>query len=578
MEKGIIKLTLLAALFGTTIGSYAQSGTLDNTFGTNGTYLFQQTGDNIPYCVAVQPDDKILVSGYTSTFGFSTVLRLKSDGSSVDSSFGNGVGYKSYGSGYGGLSPTLEVRDIKVLPNGKILLGGRVNSSSSGSPDFAVARLNDDGSFDNTFGINGIASYNILVNGYKFFDVAEKIAVDKNGNIYAAGNAKSSPYEYGHIVKFDSTGKVDSSFGTNGSYFGGNTISYYALAIDTAGNVIVGGKKYNGIDPIISEHVYQNHIVALDPTGNYLSTFGTGQMNFSIIPVHGQKTTYYSTENFIKDICVDTNTNKISFIGQTWFIDTTNIDPITFYRKTSYGRILPSAQFDSTIQTTITQYTTSGNITFVRYGYNYITAIDKHQSPQSLLVLRDGRYILGGGKVKISSDSSECVIYSRMPDAEIDTNFNGNGRFFFRNDPGNTSQDNYQWIRDMALQKDGKIIAVSPAEGKNGNIDYMIMRINNIDTIPSNGGSGNSVSTTPVQVSKLYPNPFSDKLHLETTGLNEADISISLYDITGRLISIEKKSFDKRIELSIPTSIQTGMYILQTRTENSSQTFKIFKQ
>lgn len=579
MRKSIIALALLGISMSLIpYHAIAQRGTLDSSFGTNGIFIFPQTGDNIPLCVATQPDDKILVSGYTSTFGFSTIVRLKSDGSGVDQLFGNGAGYKSYGSGYGGLNQTLEVRDVKVLPNGKILLGGRVNSSVSGSADIAVVRLNDDGSFDNSFGQNGIASYNIFVNGYKFYDVAEKITVDKNGNIYAAGNAKNSPYEYGHVVKFDSTGKVDSSFGTNGSFFGGANYSYYTVAVDTADNIIVGGKKYEGIDTLINEHVYKNHVAALDPTGKYLSSFGTGQMNFVIIPENGPTTTYFSTENFIKDIHIDPKTNKISFIGQTWFIDTSNINPVTFHRKTSYGRILPNAQFDSTISTTITQHTSTGNITYTRYGYTYISAIQKHQSPQSLLVLNDGRYILGGGKVKISSDSSECVIYSRMPNGDIDTSFNNDGRFFFRNDPSNISQDNYQWIRDMAMQKDGKIIAVSPVEGSNGNIDYMVLRINSSDTTTNGGDTTTNLATTQLITTNLYPNPFVDKLYLELSTNNSETPSIHLYDLTGREIFTEKKEFNNKVEITVPNAIQTGIYILQIRNGNSTQTYKVFKQ
>ncbi|MGI8641292.1 MAG: delta-60 repeat domain-containing protein [Pyrinomonadaceae bacterium] len=97
--------------------------------------------------IEVQPDGKILVAGNLATRGAvfrRNVVRLDADGS-VDATFNFTAGSNIY-------APTA----MKLLPNGKILVGGAFDNAS-GQPNRKLARLNADGSLDTTFAITGIS-------------------------------------------------------------------------------------------------------------------------------------------------------------------------------------------------------------------------------------------------------------------------------------------------------------------------------------------------------------------------------------------------------------------------------------
>ncbi len=121
------------------------NGSVDTSFGTNGKLLFGVgSAKSFVKAVAVQPNGKILLGGYTwnNVAGDFVVVRLNADGS-FDNTFGtNGVKVLDDGK-----DEVLSA--LKLLPNGKILASGYVNDN------FAMALLNEDGTIDNTFGVAG---------------------------------------------------------------------------------------------------------------------------------------------------------------------------------------------------------------------------------------------------------------------------------------------------------------------------------------------------------------------------------------------------------------------------------------
>src|SRR5439155_18152885 len=101
--------------------------------------------------VPAQPDGKIVVAGYTSSGGTAAnpnnfaVARLNADGS-LDNSF-DADGLATIDFGFDD-----QATGVAVQPDGKIVVTG---TASGASPDFAVARLNANGSPDTTFGPGG---------------------------------------------------------------------------------------------------------------------------------------------------------------------------------------------------------------------------------------------------------------------------------------------------------------------------------------------------------------------------------------------------------------------------------------
>jgi uncharacterized delta-60 repeat protein len=113
-------------------------GSIDNSFVIGDGF----TGDTLVYTVKIQTDGKILVGGqFTSYSGVSKnfIVRLNSNGS-IDSSFVIGTGFNN---------TTLS---IALQPDGKILVGGYFTTYSGVSSN-RIIRLNTDGSIDSSFSI-----------------------------------------------------------------------------------------------------------------------------------------------------------------------------------------------------------------------------------------------------------------------------------------------------------------------------------------------------------------------------------------------------------------------------------------
>ena len=132
-------------------GNVGAPGNLDATFGTAGKVVTTVgTGDNQGRSVAIQPDGKIIVAGFSRGSGGNNhfaLVRYNTDGS-PDTSFGAG-GIVTTVLTYGGD----RANSVALQSDGKIVVAGR---SLVGSNDqFSLVRYNTDGSLDTSFGVGG---------------------------------------------------------------------------------------------------------------------------------------------------------------------------------------------------------------------------------------------------------------------------------------------------------------------------------------------------------------------------------------------------------------------------------------
>ncbi len=95
--------------------------------------------------------------------------------------------------------------------------------TGDGDQAFAVARIDNSGKLDTSFGTAGIASVNIAVGG-KTGELARAVAVQSDGKIVISGPFEKDPAAAGDAARdidvaaarFDTSGKLDTSFGTGG--------------------------------------------------------------------------------------------------------------------------------------------------------------------------------------------------------------------------------------------------------------------------------------------------------------------------------------------------------------------------
>jgi uncharacterized delta-60 repeat protein len=190
--------------------------TLDTTFNGTGRQVvaFNLGGTNADEAsgVAVQADGKIVVVGYAGTSAQNksfAVARLSANGT-LDATF-NGNGKLAFHVG----SQADEVRAVVLQPDGKIVLAG-YSQVSGANNDFAVARVNPNGSLDAGFNLNGKRTIAFDLGGGKN-DGARSVALQADGRIVVAGYAERfiPNYDFG-VTRLNADGSLDTTFNGTG--------------------------------------------------------------------------------------------------------------------------------------------------------------------------------------------------------------------------------------------------------------------------------------------------------------------------------------------------------------------------
>ncbi|MEY3238411.1 MAG: hypothetical protein RI883_2512 [Bacteroidota bacterium] len=235
------------------------TGAMDANFNGGNYVILQSSGSFIGQQVEIQSDDKILVSGWESLNNF-FIRRYNSNGT-IDVNFGSsGVSYLTVLNG-----SNQEIRDMKILSNGKILIIG--DEYSAGGKGF-IAQFNADGTTDNTFGTNGVVELNFDLSGNTYLSAFD---VSATGEIYVVG------YHYnggasGAILKLSSTGVLDINY----PFFYGSNTSFSDVKCMPNNKILVSGSISNSLsDP------YDGLFIMLNSDANMDVTFGTsGETRF----------------------------------------------------------------------------------------------------------------------------------------------------------------------------------------------------------------------------------------------------------------------------------------------------------
>ena len=237
---------------------YNSDGTLDNTFGAGGIVTTNFGGSSeIIDAITIQPDGKIVAAGYRvsgSFFDFA-LARYNSNGS-LDDTFGSGGRITTSITDFDDLA-----RAIALQADGKIVVVGEANA------DFAAARYNANGSLDTTFDGDGT-----VVTSINLFDSAYDVAIQGDGKIVAAGEAGNGSNSDFALVRYESNGSLDATFDGDGKVtttIGESDEFASSVAIQASGNIIAGGFSYNGANDDFA-------LVRYNSNGSLDLTFGAG--------------------------------------------------------------------------------------------------------------------------------------------------------------------------------------------------------------------------------------------------------------------------------------------------------------
>jgi uncharacterized delta-60 repeat protein len=192
--------------------------------------------------MVVQPDGKIILSGrnetFTPTFNRQFALARLNADGSLDTTF-SGDGLVTTD-----LGTNESAASVALQTDGRIIIAGTTNNTAS---SFVTLRYLANGTLDNSF-----SAAQVPTHGYPS-ETGPPLLTQPNGRVTVSGvageNAASTKAGY-LTMRFTSTGSSDTTFSTDGIAFTqpkGNNDNARAMAVQPDGKILLGGRTDLGI-------------------------------------------------------------------------------------------------------------------------------------------------------------------------------------------------------------------------------------------------------------------------------------------------------------------------------------------
>ena len=218
---------------------YLPNGDLDPSFGDGGIAM-TDFGFYAAQSVAIDSRDRVVAAGFVNnptTSGFG-IVRLKRNGG-LDSSFGTaGMVTTSFGAAVSAFPSSL-----KIDQHGRIVAGGYASSGNGSRYDFAAARYLPDGSPDDSFSRNGRVTTDI-----GRYESGQSVAIDSKGRVLLGGGSGSRRASKRFtVLRYRTSGSLDRSFGDRGV----STARFedgdgaHSIGIDSKGRIVATGGRFD---------------------------------------------------------------------------------------------------------------------------------------------------------------------------------------------------------------------------------------------------------------------------------------------------------------------------------------------
>ncbi|WP_041294067.1 T9SS type A sorting domain-containing protein [Ignavibacterium album] len=526
VNKTKIFLLLISFIFSYPNQNPAQS-IFDSNFGINGIAIPQIRASNVGlWSLSLQKDKKIVAAGWAYTDEESpsdiSVVRLFEDGEQ-DTSF-NSSGLFSIGNG-----TWEDAYATAIQSDGKILIGGRHFRLTNW--DFIIFRLNEDGTLDSSFGTNGFFIKDFFGKDDRLFSMD----IQSDGKIVACGFAEKFNWDFA-IIRLNSDGKIDSTFGNNGSKvinIGSYNDVAFSIKAQNDGKIIICGWTY-----IFGSWDFA--LVRLNSDGSLDNSFGsTGIVT----------TDYHHLYNTAHSVAIQSD-GKYILAGYTFkpgFPD--------------YDVMLVRYNYDGTVDKS--------------FGDNGIVLADYDNADDFAWVVKTDSYdkILVGG-IKTIDGLKNLLVARFNSDGSPDISFGKKGSFdfnFFGFD---------EEVRDLLIQPDGKILLTGYYSDRKTQKAFVV-RLDN---------PYNSINNKPEILLNNFPNPFNSSTkisyiiptNLVSDGLIYSPVTIKVYDLLGREIETLVDGFQEPgyYEVQFPSNkesenLSSGIYFYRIDINGISQTKKM---
>lgn len=464
------------------------AGGLDTLFGEQGAVLsLLGTSQDHARTVLVQPDSKVVVAGtvLAGEHGEFAVARFHANGT-PDAGFGTGGTTRVF------LTSFDVAEEAALQADGKILVVGTAWSSTQTGADFAIVRLNADGSLDTSFGTGGK-----VVTDLGGSDEARGVAIQADGRILVTGSTTAAWPRAFATIRCLADGRLDTSFGSGGvvtTAFGPEGEDWAdAVAVQGDGSIVVGGTarlSAAGADAMA--------LARYRPDGALDLTFGSGGM-----------ATAGGSGSSVTGLAVQAD-----------------------------GRIVVAGNQNSNDRMVVKRFLADSSAdTSFAAGGEFVTTAGNHAYALALQV--DGKILAAGDASSTEGSQRDFVVVRLTSAGALDASFGTGG--VVRTDLGGISNTAY----GLGLTSEGRVVAAGVAdlgspEPGNRDIRFALTRHLQDGTRDETFGANGHVVAAPLVT--LYPEPqdlavgADGSVYVVSTvrNLHNSDVALTRFDPQGR--------------------------------------------
>lgn len=304
---------------------------------------------------------------------------------------------------------------------------------------------------DATFDFDGKVTTDIGTNT----DMIFSIAIQNDGKIVAAGSAKIEGESRFSVLRYNTDGSLDNTFGTNGIVITaiGQSNAASAVAIQSDGKIVVGGYTYNGDMDFA--------VVRYNVDGSLDNTFSND----------GKATTGIGLGNDKVRSMVIQQDGKIILAGKV---------TVGFLSHIGLARFTTNGDLDNTFDNDGVLTTVLGALTG---DINEAT---------SIALQSDGKIMITGGYIPLLGHQNGVPLIRYNSNGSLDHTFGNGGKLITH---GATSLN---VGKALAIQSDGKFLVASENKPNSLDYDFVLLRYN------TNGTPDNTFGSNGIAISDLY--------------------------------------------------------------------------
>jgi uncharacterized delta-60 repeat protein len=356
--------------------------------------------------------------------------------------------------------PNDRVRALVRRPDGKLVAAGTCLFATD---DFCLSRYNDDGTLDTSFGVDGKVTTDI--SGFR--DEANALVLQPDGKLVAAGRCGVFPNDAFCLARYNDDGSLDTSFGVGGKVttaISGGSDGANALVVQSDGKLVAAGSC--GADFCLARYHDDGSLDLAGfgfGTGTVTTTIsGAGDTAWALILQPDGKLVAAGRCQFTTaDFCLaryndDGSLDLASFGAGTGTVTTAisgGTDSAFALVLQSDGRLVAAGNCDfATSDFCLTRYNPDGTLdaTFGAGG-KVSTDIDgDFDAAQALVLQPDGKLVAAG--ICDFATPNFCLARYNL-DGTLDATFGAGGKV------STDISGDFDSAQALVLQPDGKLVA-----------------------------------------------------------------------------------------------------------------------